>query len=39
MTATDYSVRGELLITPNSNYQNYLEATAYSVREVAPSRR
>ncbi len=29
-----YSVRGELLITPNSHYENYLQATAYSVREV-----
>jgi iron complex outermembrane receptor protein len=29
-----YSVRGELLVTPNSHYENDLEATAYSVREV-----
>jgi iron complex outermembrane receptor protein len=28
-----YSVRGELLVTPNTHYENYLEATAYSVRE------
>jgi iron complex outermembrane receptor protein len=29
-----YSVRAELLVRPNDRYENYLEATAYSVREV-----